>query len=58
MNTLKLTPNELVMLDELARKGTGIGRGYYNKFEYLKDLIFKLHYEDIEKKRHSARLVF
>jgi len=57
MNTYRFTKQELQMLDELSKKGILIGKRYSNKMDYLRDLIFKLHFDSIERWRHKNKLV-
>ena len=47
MNTYKFTKHELQMLEDLSKKGVLIGKRYSNKMDYLRDLIFKLHFGHI-----------
>jgi len=55
MNTYRFSKHELEMLDELSKKGTILGKRYNNKMDYLKDLIYMVHYENIEKGRHQFK---
>tara|TARA_B100000674_G_scaffold145820_1_gene115228 strand:+ start:180 stop:353 length:174 start_codon:yes stop_codon:yes gene_type:complete len=57
MNNYRFTKQELQMLEELAKQGIVIGKKYHNKTDYLRDLIFKLHYESIERWKHKNKLV-
>ena len=57
MNTYRFSKQELQMLEELAKKGILIDKKYHNKMDYLRDLIFKLHYDSIERWRHKNKLV-
>jgi len=57
MNTYRFTKHELQMLEDLSKKGVLIGKRYSNKMDYLRDLIFKLHFDAIERWRHKNKLI-
>ncbi len=57
MTTYRFTKHELQMLDDLSKKGIFIGKRYANKMDYLRDLIFKLHFDAIERWKHKNKLI-